>query len=75
MTDTETKGTLYRVFHSDETGTALGFVGEKTAMNDLKAIKAVVGGEPVHASYVAIPARNLRVRTVTVKSEPKVVIS
>jgi hypothetical protein len=44
-----------------------------TATNDIKAIKIAVSA--VAGDYVAIPVRNLKVRTVTVKSEPKVVIS
>jgi hypothetical protein len=77
MTDTETKGTDYVVFQhsSSEEGQILTDVGKATAVNDIKAIKAVAGDNPSATAYVAIPVRNLKVRNVTVRSEPKVVIS
>jgi hypothetical protein len=77
MTDTETKGTTYVVFAATvgEEGevNALSAIDDATAPNDTKAIKIAVGA---HAGqYVAVPVRNLKVRTVIVESEPKVVIS
>jgi hypothetical protein len=72
----ESKGTIYKVFHSDGEGTALGFIAEATAVNDVKAIYEVIGSNPEDgAAYVAIPARSLRVRTLKVVSQPKVVVS
>lgn len=67
------QSTPYRVYRSDEAGNSLAFVGAAEAVNDVRAIKAVVG--EAAGTYIAIPERSLRVRTVTVKSEPKVVIS
>lgn len=78
MSDTDTqKGTNYVVFSAtvgeDGAVSALAAVGDATALNDIRAIKASVGSAA--GEYVAIPVRNLKVRTVTVQSEPKVVIS
>jgi hypothetical protein len=77
MPDTETKGTDYVVFEAsvsaDGDVTTLSAVDDVTATNDIKAIKIAVSA--VAGDYVAIPVRNLKVRSVTVRSEPKVVIS
>jgi Flp pilus assembly CpaF family ATPase len=77
MPDTETKGTDYVVFAAnvgaDGKVNDLSAIDDATAPNDIKAIKATVSG--VAGDYVAIPVRNLKVRKLTVESEPKVVIS
>jgi hypothetical protein len=77
MTDTETKGTNYVVFAAtvgeDGGVNALSAIDDATALNDTKAIKIAVGA--LAGQYVAIPVRNLKVRTVTVESEPKVTIA
>lgn len=70
------KGTTYRVYSAmEEEARSLTFVGQAHALNDQKAIAAVVGNQPTRQHYIAIPERNLRVRTATVVSEPKVVIA
>lgn len=77
MTDIETpevaaKGTEYKVYLVDVDG-SLKVAGATHAASDTKAIEKIVDG--LAGSYVAIPSRYLRVRTVEIHSEPKVVIT
>lgn len=70
-------GTAYVVFSVAGNDTlVLTQVGSSEAVNDVKAISDATGSSPTDgAKYVAIPARSLRVRTVKVVSQPKVVVS
>lgn len=75
----EKQPTRYVVFSAHGTGEgetlSMTSVAAVEAINDLKAIAAAVPEPRDGATYVAIPARSLRVRKVAVVSQPKVVVS
>lgn len=72
----EKKLTTYEVFEASPEGSAhqLQFIRRVEAVNDIKAVASAIGDRR-EGSFVAIPSRSLRVRTVSLESIPKVSIS
>jgi hypothetical protein len=72
------KQTNYAVYlvtaKDDDQILTMTYGGSTEAPNDIKAVTDV-GGANGAGQYVAIPVRSLRVRTVEVVNQPKVVVS